>query len=398
METARQSAPQPRACRPGRPVPPRVGALVARLGMDPRGPGVPAAACLCCVASRLPAKAGRRGPRPASRVHRALDRASRRPGRADAGVPAVRGVLQPRCRTPHHGADARDTQAPARVDPVECPGALRHARPACRVGEDVGRARAGGRRVRVPVAGAAGRPPGCRARPGPLVCRPDHHVVHQPSARSAKRAAHDGPGALPPRRRPQDVGLLRHLRRARRPLAATGQLPGVACPRAGASHLADQHGPGAARQSLRLRLRLHLGGPARRPHHASLPGDVVDGTSPRALLQLVRHPVARAARASVHLFRGQRQPGRASADAEARSARASRRPDPAATHVRRASPHLLPRRRGQPGRARGRHDAPSEGARRGVRISACDGRRRPAGPRTPRRGEPCAGRGARVGG
>ena len=271
-------------------------------------------------------------------------------------------------------------------------------RPACRVGEDVARARAGGRRVRVPVAGAAGRSPGCRARPGPLVCRPDHHVVHQPSARTAKRAAHDGPGALPPRRRPQDVGLLRHLRRARRPLAATGQFPGVARPRAGASHVADQHGAGAARQSLGLRLRLHLGGPARRPHHARLPGDVVDGTSPRPLLQLVRHPVARAARAPLHLFGGQRQPGRASADAEARSARASRRPDPAATHVRRASPHLRPRRRGQPRRAGGRRDTASEGARRGVRVPASDGRRRPAGPRTPRRGEPCAGRGARVGG
>ena len=143
-------------------------------------------------------------------------------------------------------------------------------------------------------------------------------------------------------------------------------LPGVACPRPGASHLADQHGPGAARESLRLRLRLHLGGPARRPHHARLPGDVVDGTSPRALLQLVRHPVARAARAPVHLFRRQRQPGRASADAEARSARASRRSDPAATHVRRASPHLPPRRRGQRRRAGVRHDTASEGARRGM--------------------------------
>ena len=190
-------------------------------------------------------------------------------------------------------------------------------------------------------AGLAGR----RARSAPVVRRPGHHVADQPAARQAGRAAHGRPVALPPRRRPQDVGLLRYLRRPGRPLAAAGQLPGVARSRAGAPHVADQHGAGAARQSLGLRLRLHLGGPARRPHHARLPGDVVDGTPPRPLLQLVRHAVARTARAAVHLLRGQRQPGRPPADAEARAARASRRPDSAAAHVPRAAPHA-----GTPGR------------------------------------------------
>ena len=277
---------------------------------------------------------------------RALGRASGRAGAADTRLPPVRSVLQPRRRPPHHGADCSSRadasssgRRPANSATPRPPGPRR------RVGEDVDRPRARWRRVRVPVAGPAGRPRRRRAHPAPLVRRPGHHLADQPSADAARRAADHGPAALPPRRRPQDLGLLRHLRRPRRSLAAAGQLPGVARSRGGASHVADQHGAGAARQPLGLRLRLHLGRPARGPHDARVPGDGGDGAAPRPLLQLVRHPVARAARAAVHLLGGQRQPGRPSPDAPAGAARARRRSDPAGTRLPGPARHVRPRGR-----------------------------------------------------
>ena len=56
--------------------------------------------------------------------------------------------------------------------------------------------------------------------------------------------------------RPQDLGLLRDVRRRRGPLAAAGQLPGGAQGRGRPPHLADQHGPVAGRQPGGARPRL----------------------------------------------------------------------------------------------------------------------------------------------
>ena len=99
-----------------------------------------------------------------------------------------------------------------------------------------------------------------------------HRLVDQP-ARRAPRGPADGranPFSRP--HRAQDLGVLRALRRPGRPLAAAGQLPGIPRRRTGASHLADQHGTGAAGEPVRLRLRL----PPRRVAagaHGAHPGD-----------------------------------------------------------------------------------------------------------------------------
>ncbi len=65
--------------------------------------------------------------------------------------------------------------------------------------------------------------------------------------------------ALPANPRAQDLGVLRNVRRPGRPMAAAGQLAGASGRHGRASHLADEHGTRAARESDRLRLRLHPG-------------------------------------------------------------------------------------------------------------------------------------------
>ncbi len=129
--------------------------------------------------------------------------------------------------------------------------------------------------------------------------------VSRPLSRP-RRAADGPPAPVPEWRCTQDLGLLRHPCRSRRSLAAARQLPGGARRRRGASHVANQHGAGDAGQPLGLRLRLHLGGPASGSHRTRVPGDVRDGAPPRPFLQLVRHAVARPARAALHLVGGQR--------------------------------------------------------------------------------------------
>ena len=61
---------------------------------------------------------------------------------------------------------------------------------------------------------------------------------------------------------PQDLGLLRDLRRRGGPLAAARQLPGRSAKAGGPSHLADQHGPAAALDAGRPRFRLPRASPA----------------------------------------------------------------------------------------------------------------------------------------
>ena len=86
-----------------------------------------------------------------------------------------------------------------------------------------------------------------------------------------------------------------------------------------ASHVADQHGTGAAGESVRLRLRLHFRRTTHRAHGEYAPHDGNAGTVPRPLLQLVRHAVSETAAASLRLDRGQRQSRRPSADTAARA-------------------------------------------------------------------------------
>ena len=74
------------------------------------------------------------------------------------------------------------------------------------------------------------------------------------------------PDPLSPEDFPQDLGLLRDLRRPGRPLAAAGQLSGASRRRGRPSHFADQHGTGAPGEFVRLRLRLPFGRTAHRTH------------------------------------------------------------------------------------------------------------------------------------
>ena len=84
--------------------------------------------------------------------------------------------------------------------------------------------------------------------------------------RAARRAAHRRAGRLPAQARAADLGVFRDLRRAGRSLAAARQLSGASRSRARASHVADEHRPGAARESCRLRLRLRARRAADRAH------------------------------------------------------------------------------------------------------------------------------------
>ena len=324
-------------------------ALSPAWAMDPRRRGLPAAPRPDRVAPRPRAEAGRRARSPGistasarsvgRQVAQALLTLACLPYEAFFSLDAVVRTIGADCSSHAGGSSSGRRRAITRASArAGLAGAWARMWIAPALAVAVGR---------VPVAGA-GRPGLAAAAPLLLLwfAAPIDHLAHQPSADAARRAADGGPAPLSRRRRPQDLGLLRHVRRPGRSLAAAGQLPGVAGARGGASHVADQHGAGAARQSLGLRLRLHLGRPARRPHRARVPGDVGDGAASRPLLQLVRHPVARAARAALHLLGGQRQPGRPSPDAAARAARASRRSDPAGTRVRRAARHVRPRRRG----------------------------------------------------
>ena len=58
-------------------------------------------------------------------------------------------------------------------------------------------------------------------------------------------------------------------------------------PHGGAPHVADQHGTVAARESVRIRLRLHTGRTTHRAHGECIAHDANYGTAPRPFLQLV---------------------------------------------------------------------------------------------------------------
>ena len=116
----------------------------------------------------------------------------------------------------------------------------------------------GGRRAR------SASPPSIRAR-SPRRCRSCCSGRRRRRSRSslsrpasvAPRGADAEDRAFSSSRRPQDLALLRHLRRAGRPRAAARQRPDGARPARGASHVADQHRDGPARHAVGARPRLH---------------------------------------------------------------------------------------------------------------------------------------------
>ena len=89
---------------------------------------------------------------------------------------------------------------------------------------------------------------GCRAAAAAVAGIAGGGLVDQPAARGHALPAQRGAVAVPAHAGASHLGLLRRLYRPRRPLAAAGQPAGGARARAGSSHLADQHRPGAAGQ------------------------------------------------------------------------------------------------------------------------------------------------------
>ena len=141
-----------------------------------------------------------------------------------------------------------------------------------------------------------------------------------------------------------------------------------------ASHVADQHGAGAAGEPGGLRLRLHPGRAAARAHAPARSHTMAGaGAAPGSLLQLVRHAVAAAAAAALRLVGGQRQPRRPPADPAARARWRWPTTGSSTALVRR------------PGRHAARRSPTPSAARSRRRSRACSGISRPPTTRGPRR-------------
>ena len=121
----------------------------------------------------------------------------------------------------------------------------------------------------------------------PVAGLPRDRLVDQPADRAPRSAAHGRPSRFSTDNFAQDLGLFRDLRRRGRSLAATGQLSRASGCRGRSSHLTDQHGAFTARESVRLRLRLHSGRPVDRAHRECARHDGNPGTAPGSFLQLV---------------------------------------------------------------------------------------------------------------
>ena len=197
-------------------------------------------------------------------------------------------------------------------------------RPRCQLPVDVGRTDRrrcdGGLSGGLDTVGAGS----CCADSAPVVRRSAHRLVDQPSARSPRGGPDGRADALSARAFASNLGVLRHLCRAERSLAATRQLSGVSRCVDRASNIANQYWTGAAGESVRLRLRLHAGREARRAHGEYPAHDGRPGTIPGALLQLVRHAVSATADAAICLNGGQRKPRRPPDDLACGPARACR--------------------------------------------------------------------------
>ena len=310
------------------------------------------------------------------------------PGRLYDRVPAVRGGFQPGRGRAHGRADAVHAQAASRMATVGEPGPQSRRRPGGLLPIDVDRPRDRRCRDDPPRVFEAGRAGDGRAHPGPVVCLPRHRLVDQPPARSPKSGTFGGPDPLSPEAFTEDLGVLRNLRRSGRPLAATGQLPGIPRRRGCPSHVADQHGACAPRESGRLRLRIPSVGTTRRAHGKCAAHDGYPGATSRSFLQLVRHAIPETAAASLRLDGGQRKPRGAPADVAAGPARTSGSRHPGGAMAGGHKRHLSGsggRRGGNPalpacaipGDSGGLDRFPSDHARGGEALPrAADGKRR----------------------
>ena len=329
VEDLRQPAPQPGArrrcccccCSAGRVLAPAWWWTLAVLGILLVPP-------LIASLRRPAAQARRRAARAASRLHVAHAAARRAAQIAvRAGLPAVRGVasaldaivrthwrmLVTRRRllewTPSSEQDrarSHDARAP-RSRAMWIAPVVAVAAGACSV---LARLR-----------------PRCRSPRRSCCCGSSSPVLawwlSRPLRAARREAARREQIDLPAQARAPDLGVLRDVRRRRGSLAAARQLPGRSRRRDRAPHVADQHGPGAARQPGGVRLRLSAGRPAARAHRrntlrhdgsrsSGYRGHFYNWYDTRTLQPL---------RAALRLDGRQRQPRRPPADAARRAAR-----------------------------------------------------------------------------
>ncbi len=156
-----------------------------------------------------------------------------------------------------------------------------------------------------------------------------------------------------PRCRAPHLGVLRRVPDRRGSLAPARQLSRGARQDRRPPYLADEHRLGVARERRRTRPRVSRSPGARDPPRKDARRRRRPGALGRASAQLVRHAVARAARAALRLDRRQRQPGRGAHGARrgprraaARSgARARRGPRAAPPRPRHPRPHARERDR-----------------------------------------------------
>ena len=160
-------------------------------------------------------KPGRCDSRAAPRGRSALGRPALRSGCLHARVSALRSVFQSGCGGAHRLADADHAPATARMEPVGRLGSQSPHRSRRLVPDHVDRpshCRCRSDYARAIEAGRAG----CgRAHTGPLVCLSRYRLVDQSAARSPPRTVDSGSDPLSAEAFPEDLGVLRDLRRPR---------------------------------------------------------------------------------------------------------------------------------------------------------------------------------------
>ena len=308
LEDLRQPAAEPGPARPGRAAGPRLdGPAGLALALDAGGAGRAGAAA---VAARDRHAAGWR-PQPVARGAEAL--AGQRPRRGGAGaavdrLPGRSGAGAGRCdradpgpACASRGATSWSGRPPRRPKGGWGPAWGSSSR-AC--GPRRPWRWRWGPRWRRSVPGRWGGGP----HPRRLVLLAGRRLLGQPAQARRRRPLDRRASGTRCGGRPQDLALLRDLRRRRGPLAPPRQLPGVPRRQGRAPDLADQPGAAPALDPGRPRPRLHRAprpGPAAGEdlRHARPPGDALG-----PLLQLVRHADAPAARPDLRLDGRQRQP------------------------------------------------------------------------------------------
>ena len=314
METVRQSAAQPRAH--GSDAAAAVGLDDARLAriMDPgSNRHLPDPASDCLGDGTLPQAAGG-ATGPASGHHARRGQPAPDAGGLHPGLPALRSLVQPRRDRAHDRTHAVQSPPAARMESIRR-GSTQQShrlrrRFARNVDRSVDRPCHPARSPAIQAHGAVGSGP----HPAAVAGLASDRLVDRAAARAPRSAADTRADRLPAESVAQDLGILRDVCRPGRSLAAARQLSGISRRRRGASHLANQHGDGAARESDGLRLRLYPGRTTCRAHGTYARHHEQSGTVSQPLLQLVRHANAPTAASVLCVDGGQRQPCRPPAD------------------------------------------------------------------------------------